>query len=87
MQNISRQKANEEKHARSNNILRALNRWNKALSKDMDNAELFAEKCRIIVEEGGYLGCWIGLRLDDADRASMEKWFKVVHSLSKAPAA
>lgn len=32
-------------------------------------------------------GCWIGLRLDDADRASMEKWFKVVHSLSKAPAA
>lgn len=32
-------------------------------------------------------GCWVGLRLDDSDRESMEKWFRVVHSLSGTPAA
>ena len=32
------------------------------------------------VEDGP--GHWVGLRLDDTDRDSMEKWFWVVHSLS-----
>jgi c-di-GMP-binding flagellar brake protein YcgR len=32
-------------------------------------------------------GCWVGLQLDDSDRESMEKWFRVVYSLSRTPAA
>ncbi|NQX88236.1 MAG: PilZ domain-containing protein [Halioglobus sp.] len=32
-------------------------------------------------------GCWLGLQLDDSDKESMEKWFRVVHSLSSKPAA
>ena len=27
-------------------------------------------------------GCWVGLQLDDSDQESMEKWFRVVYSLS-----
>lgn len=27
-------------------------------------------------------GYWVGLQLDDSDRVTMEKWFRVVHSLS-----
>ena len=28
-------------------------------------------------------GYWVGLRLDDSDRDTMEKWFRVVHSMSR----
>lgn len=32
-------------------------------------------------------GYWVGLELHDSDRDSMQKWFRVVHSLSSSPPA
>jgi hypothetical protein len=33
----------------------------------------------------GVAGYWVGLELRDSNRANMEKWFRVVHSLSSTP--
>lgn len=49
-----------------------------------ENLELVGKAVWVQPVETGE-GCWVGLELDDTDRASMEKWFKVVHSLSRRP--
>lgn len=56
------------------------------LSSGKDNLELTGEAVWTKKADNGG-GCWVGLQLDDSDRASMEKWFRVVHSLSSRPAA
>jgi hypothetical protein len=50
------------------------------------NLELTGEAVWTKPTEGGS-GCWVGLQLDDSDRESMEKWFRVVHSLAHTPVA
>jgi hypothetical protein len=47
-----------------------------------ENLELEGEAMWVKpVEEGE--GCWVGLRLGDSSYEDMEKWFRVVHSLSR----
>jgi hypothetical protein len=57
------------------NIAVPLNDWK-------ENLELEGEAMWVKpVEEGE--GYWVGLGLKDSSREDMEKWFRVVHSLSK----
>jgi c-di-GMP-binding flagellar brake protein YcgR len=57
------------------NIAVPLNDWK-------ENLELEGEAMWVNpVEEGE--GYWVGLRLADSSRENMEKWFRVVHSLSR----
>ncbi len=56
------------------------------LSSGRENLELTGEAVWMSHAENSN-GCWVGLQLDDSDRDSMEKWFRVVHSLSDKPAA
>ena len=49
-----------------------------------ENLELVGEAMWIKPVEDGE-GFWVGLELRDSNRDNMEKWFKVVHSLSSTP--
>jgi len=49
-----------------------------------ENLELVGEAMWIKPAEGSQ-GFWVGLELRDSSRDNMEKWFKVVHSLSSTP--
>jgi PAS domain S-box-containing protein len=46
----------------------ALSRCNEALIRSPSEQALFDQLCSIIVEEGGYRMCWVGLAEDDARR-------------------
>lgn len=50
------------------------------------NLELVGQCVWVKPAEDGR-GFWVGLELQDSDRDSMEKWFRVVHSLSSTPPA
>ena len=51
-----------------------------------ENLELVGEAVWVKPAEGeGQEGYWIGLELRDSNRDNMEKWFRVVHSLSSTP--
>lgn len=51
-----------------------------------ENLELVGEAVWVKpVDEGE--GFWVGLELRDSNRENMEKWFKVVHTLSHTPPA
>lgn len=56
------------------------------LENGRDNLELTGEAVWAEPDQEN-TGCWVGLQLDDSDRESMEKWFRVVHSLSNTPDA
>ena len=47
-----------------------------------NNLELTGEAVwmRPVDDDSGY---WVGLQLDDSDRDTMEKWFRVVYSLAR----
>ncbi len=47
-----------------------------------ENLELEGEAMWVKPVEGGE-GYWMGLRLGDSSHEDMEKWFRVVHSLSR----
>ena len=49
-----------------------------------ENLELVGEAMWVKPVEVGK-GYWVGLELHDSHRDNMEKWFKVVHSLSNTP--
>jgi hypothetical protein len=49
-----------------------------------ENLELVGEAVWVRPAEGKQ-GFWVGLELRDSNRDNMEKWFKVVHSLSSTP--
>jgi hypothetical protein len=49
-----------------------------------ENLELVGEAMWLKPIEGG-VGFWVGLELHDSNRDNMEKWFRVVHSLSSTP--
>lgn len=58
---ISELKRNEEALVRSNRLYGTLYAANQAIIRAASQEELFAELCRIIVEQGGFLFAWIGL--------------------------
>ena len=49
-----------------------------------ENLELVGEAVWVRPAEGKE-GFWVGLELRDSNRDNMEKWFRVVHSLSSTP--
>ena len=49
-----------------------------------ENLELVGEAVWVRPAEGKE-GFWVGLELRDSTRDNMEKWFRVVHSLSSTP--
>jgi hypothetical protein len=49
-----------------------------------ENLELAGDAVWAKPAESGE-GFWVGLELHDSSRDNMEKWFKVVHSLSSIP--
>jgi hypothetical protein len=49
-----------------------------------DNLELVGDAVWVKPVEKGK-GFWVGLELRDSNRENMQKWFKVVHSLSSIP--
>ena len=49
-----------------------------------ENLELVGEAMWIKPADG-VEGYWVGLDLRDSNRENMEKWFRVVHSLSSTP--
>jgi hypothetical protein len=49
-----------------------------------ENLELVGEAVWVKPVDKGE-GYWVGLELRDSNRENMEKWFKVVHTLSSAP--
>jgi len=49
-----------------------------------ENLELVGEAVWVKPVEQGE-GFWVGLELRDSNRENMEKWFKVVHTLSSTP--
>jgi hypothetical protein len=49
-----------------------------------ENLELVGEAVWVRPAEGKQ-GFWVGLELRDSNRDNMEKWFRVVHSLSSTP--
>jgi hypothetical protein len=51
-----------------------------------ENLELVGEAAWVRPVETGE-GFWVGLELRDSNREKMEKWFKVVHTLSSTPPA
>ena len=54
------------------------------LDNGKQNLELVGEAMWIKPADG-VKGYWVGLELRDSNRANMEKWFRVVHSLSSTP--
>ena len=54
---------------RLNRTLRTLSRGNEIVIRAADEAELFGEMCRAIVETGGYRMAWIGLVEHDAAKS------------------
>jgi len=51
-----------------------------------ENLELVGDSMWVKPADDGK-GFWVGLELHDTDRSSMEKWFRVVHSLGNIPQA
>jgi c-di-GMP-binding flagellar brake protein YcgR len=49
-----------------------------------ENLEMVGKAMWVKAVENGE-GYWVGLELRDSSRETMEKWFKVVHTLSSAP--
>jgi len=49
-----------------------------------DNLELIGEAVWV-KPVGDGKGYWVGLELRDSNRDTMQRWFKVVHSLSSTP--
>lgn len=54
------------------------------LNNGKENLELVGEAMWIKPADG-VEGYWVGLELRDSNRDNMEKWFRVVHSLSSKP--
>ncbi|HTT70250.1 MAG TPA: PAS domain S-box protein [Anaeromyxobacteraceae bacterium] len=67
---ITERRKAEEALKRETRALLMLTRSNEALLRARSEEELFAEVCRILVETGGYLMCWVGMAEDD-DRKSV----------------
>ena len=54
------------------------------LDNGKQNLELVGEAIWIKPADG-VKGYWVGLELHDSNRDNMERWFRVVHSLSSTP--
>lgn len=54
------QKRAEERLRRSNRALLALSNCNQALIRSTDETALLQQICQIVVEQAGYLLCWVG---------------------------
>ncbi|NTV10628.1 MAG: PAS domain S-box protein [Zoogloea sp.] len=65
---ITGRKRAEQEQKRLNRALRLLNDCNLALVHAGSEAELLADICRLMVEEGGYLAAWVGFAEHDAAR-------------------
>jgi signal transduction histidine kinase len=59
MEMSERQEA-EEQAATQGRLYRLLSRVNEAIVRAQDHEELFRQACRIMMEEGDFLLCWIG---------------------------
>lgn len=59
---ISGRRATEDRLARVNRDYRTMAALNQAIVLAQGPQELYAETCRIAVEEGGYLGAWVARR-------------------------
>lgn len=49
-----------------------------------ENLEMVGKAIWVKAVDNGE-GYWVGLELRDSNRETMEKWFRVVHTLSSAP--
>ena len=50
----------EDRLAALTRAYRSLAEMNEAIVRATDDGELFAQTCRVAVEEAGYLGAWVG---------------------------
>ncbi len=65
---ITARKRSEESLKSLNRALLTLGRCNEALVRAASEQALYDEVCRVIVEEGGYRMCWVGLVEQDQRR-------------------
>ncbi len=60
-EDITARKHSEEQLRNTNRVLLTLSRCNEALVRATSEQALYDEVCRVIVEDGGYRLCWVGL--------------------------
>lgn len=66
LSNIMERRITERALNRANHALRMISQLNQSLIRIHNEAQLFQEACRIIVEIGGYRMAWIGIAEHDA---------------------
>ena len=68
-EDISERKKSEQEQARLNRALQLLSECNLALVHIRDEAQLFNDVCRLLVETGGYAMAWVGFAENDAGKS------------------
>ncbi|MFQ5736872.1 MAG: GAF domain-containing protein [Thermodesulfobacteriota bacterium] len=72
---ITGRKAAEERVSRLNRLYSVLSKINEAIVRIRDVDALQKEACRIGVEEGGFVMCWIGALDDPGDAVTPVAWW------------
>jgi diguanylate cyclase (GGDEF)-like protein/PAS domain S-box-containing protein len=71
---ITERKAQQEKIERLNRVYAVLSGINAAIIRIRDRSELFAEACRIAVEQGGFKLAWLGIVERAANQVRPMAW-------------
>lgn len=76
LRDLSERIAAEQRVAELGRAYRTLAALNQAVVRARDEETLFAELCRVAVEEGGYFGAWVGVRaeVDGAPHVVPRSW-------------